>query len=124
MLYDGAIRFLKEAVAELANGNIPAKVQLLDKVEKIIDYLESCLDREHGGEIASNLEKLYDYMLVRLTEANLYNDRVKLEEVGRLLGTVREGWAAVCEGARKERESREPQQEEEGSTPKKIVVSV
>jgi len=39
-------------------------------------------------------------MLVRLTEANLHNDVAKLEEIAKLLGTVREGWAGIRDAAR------------------------
>jgi flagellar protein FliS len=124
MLYDGAIRFLKEASGEIAKKNIPAKIELLDKVEKIVEYLQSCLDREQGGEIAENLERLYDYMLVRLTEANLYNDVAKLEEIETLLSTVREGWASICEAPRKTQETKEAQPEKDSATTKNITVSV
>jgi flagellar protein FliS len=124
MLYDGAIRFLKEAIRELAEENIAAKVHLLDKVEKIVEYLQSCLDRENGGEIAENLQRLYDYMLVRLTEANFYNDAAKLEEIGKLLGTVREGWAGICDAAKKDQETDSSQPEKDSAATKNIMVSV
>ena len=124
MLYDGAIRFLKEAVREIAEENIAAKAQVLEKVEKIIEYLQSCLDREQGGEIAENLQRLYEYMLVRLTEANLYNDVAKLEEVGALLGTVREGWATICDTPKKSEETKELRPEKDFATAKNITVSV
>ena len=124
MLYDGAIRFLKEASRALEEENITTKVRLLDKVEKIIEYLQSCLDIQQGGQIAVNLQKLYDYMLMRLTEANLYNDSEKLEEVGSLLGTVREGWASICDAPKKNQETviSEPKKEIVGT--KSIVLSV
>ena len=121
MLYEGAIRFLKEAIGEIAEENITAKVRLLEKVEKIIEYLLSCLDMEKGREIASNLQGLYSYMLVRLTEANLYNDVEKLEEIVKLLDTVREGWASIC---RKGGDPEDSQQEEGAAIPKKVTVSV
>jgi len=124
MLYDGAIRFLKEAAKEIAGGHITAKIRLLEKVEKIIEYLQSCLDREKGGEIAGNLHRLYDYMLVRLTEANLYNDGAKLEEIEKLLGTVREGWASVCAAPKKGQQTKEPQPQEGSAAAKNITVSV
>jgi len=124
MLYDGAIRFLKEAVGEVAERNISAKVRLLEKVQKIIDYLQSCLDRDNGGEIAENLHKLYDYMLVRLTEANLYNDAARLEEIEKLLAAVREGWASICDAAKKGQESKVSHLERDSATPKNIAVSV
>lgn len=121
MLYEGAIKFLKEAVREIARENITAKVRLVDKVEKIIEYLLSCLDMEKGREIAGNLQGLYSYMLVRLTEANLYNDVAKLEEIAKLLDTLREGWASI---SRKRGDLKDAQQEEGAANPKKITVSI
>ena len=123
MLYDGVIRFLREAGEEIGRKSISSKVRLLEKVERIIEYLRSCLDRENGGEIAENLERLYEYMLVRLTEANLYNDTAKLAEIEKLIATVREGWVTVCDAARKGQEP-SPQKEDGQATPKKIVVSI
>lgn len=96
MLYDGAIRILRSAINELTGNNIPEKALLIEKVVKIIDYLQSCLDAEKGGTIAENLNKLYDYMQIALTRANFSNDTSKMEEVLSLLSTVREGWNDVC----------------------------
>jgi flagellar protein FliS len=125
MLYDGAIRFLKEAAKEIAEKNITAKLRLLEKVEKILDYLQACLDMEKGGEIAENLHRLYDYVLVRLTEANLYNDVAKIEEIANLLGTVREGWAGICKPTKNgEWTTGTPQKEGGPVGHKNITVSV
>jgi flagellar protein FliS len=124
MLYDGAIRFVKEAAREMAAGNITAKLQLLDKAVKIVDYLISCLDTEKGGEIAGNLQSLYSYMLVRLTEANLHNDVAKLEEVAKLLGTVREGWAGIRDAARENEVVKVSGPENDVATPNHITVRV
>jgi flagellar protein FliS len=97
LLYDGAIRFLRSAIQEItANNNIPEKAILIEKIVKILDYLQSCLDTDKGGNIAENLHKLYDYMLITLTQANLKNDTEKMKEVLNLLLTVREGWYEVC----------------------------
>jgi flagellar protein FliS len=98
MLYDGAIRFLKNAIREIDDNNdIVAKANLIEKTVKILEYLQSCLDGDKGGEIAVNLSKLYDYMSIRLTEANLKNDTAKMEEVLNLLKTIREGWNGICD---------------------------
>ncbi len=97
MLYEGAIRFIGSAIKEIEeNNNIPEKSRFLEKAVKIIDHLQSCLDQERGGIIAENLDKLYDYMSIRLTEANLRNDVPKMEEIINLLLTVRDGWKGIC----------------------------
>ncbi len=98
MLYDGAIRFLRSAIKEInQNNNVVAKANLIEKTVKILEYLQSCLDNEKGGEIAVNLYRLYDYMLLRLTEANLKNDTEKMKEVLNLMHTIRDGWNEICE---------------------------
>ncbi len=96
MLYDGAIRFIRSAITEFEeNDNIAEKSILIEKAVKIIDYLQSCLDQEKGGVIAENLDKLYDYMLITITQANLNNDMEKIKEVLNLLLTLREGWNEI-----------------------------
>jgi flagellar secretion chaperone FliS len=124
MLYDGAIRFLREAAREIGEKNIPAKIRLLQKVERIIDYLQSCLDNEKGGEIARNLDRLYDYMLVKLTEANLHNDLDRIEEIAELLGTIRQGWATICDGTKKEECVENQEETKARAGQKNITVSV
>lgn len=106
MLYDGAIRFLREAIREIEeNNNIPEKAVLLEKTVKIIDYLQSCLDKEKGGEISTNLDNLYQHMSIKLTKANLKNDTKLMEDVLNLLLTVREGWNGICDKNNKEAQS-------------------
>ena len=96
MLYDGAIESVGRARAALARRDVPARGLAITKAIRIIEEgLKASLD-ERGGEIASNLRGLYVYMNRRLLEANLGADDVALEEVGRLLGTLRDGWAGIA----------------------------
>ncbi|MDV7398396.1 flagellar export chaperone FliS, partial [Arthrospira platensis SPKY1] len=48
-----------------------------------------------GGDIAANLDRLYDYMQRRLVEANLRSDIALLDEVAELLRPVKEAWDAI-----------------------------
>jgi len=64
----------------------------------IIDGLKGSLDLEGGGEIATNLEALYDYMVHRLFHANINNDVQVLEEVRGLLRGIKEAWDSIPEG--------------------------
>lgn len=98
MLYDGILRFLRAAIVSLENGEIPEKANLIVKVVNIIDYLQSCLDKEQGGEIAENLDRLYEYMMIELTMANLKNDMEKMNAVMRLVQPIRDAWAEICNG--------------------------
>ncbi len=86
MLFDGANSALVRARLFLEQGDVVAKGEALSKAINIIDNgLKAGLDQEKGGEIATNLSELYDYMIRRLLQANLRNDAQAIEEVEGLL---------------------------------------
>lgn len=95
MLLDGAIAKLHAARIALEHGNIAHKGANISWCMSIIDGLRASLNLERGGNIASNLDSLYDYMTRILLEANLHNDMSKLTEVEGLLGEIRSGWKAI-----------------------------
>ncbi len=98
MLYDRAIQSLKSCSDSFKGGetDLKAKGLALCKAVDIISELQSVLDRKRGGEIAQNLDKLYTYMLEKLTIANYENNQASIEEVTRLLEELREGWKAAA----------------------------
>jgi len=96
MLYDGALVALLGAKTNIAAGNIAAKGSAISKAIAIIDNgLRASLDKEAGGEIAVNLDSLYDYMSRRLLHANLKSDVPAIVEVHRLLSDLREAWVSI-----------------------------
>lgn len=96
MLYDGALAALLGAKANIAAGNIAAKGSAISKAISIIDNgLRASLDKDAGGEIAANLDALYDYMSRRLLHANLKNDVGVIEEVHGLLADLRGAWVQI-----------------------------
>ena len=95
MLYEGAIKFLKQAIPELEAGNHEAKSKYLNKAEDIINELSTVLDMEAGGEIATNLRSLYMFMIRHLHEANKKQDTKKIEEVIKLLEELNQAWKAI-----------------------------
>ncbi|MFN3691173.1 MAG: flagellar export chaperone FliS, partial [Fimbriimonadales bacterium] len=70
MLYDGAIRFINEALAAMRQRDYETKNAQLQRAQKILAELISSLDFDKGGEIAENLFRLYTYMYNQLVEAN------------------------------------------------------
>jgi flagellar protein FliS len=98
MLYDGACVAIRSALMHMQNGDIPAKGTAISKAMSIIENgLRASLDVKAGGEIAANLDALYEYMGKRLLQANLENDAAKLDEVLRLLSDLRTSWNAIGE---------------------------
>ncbi|MBN1818882.1 MAG: flagellar export chaperone FliS [Sedimentisphaerales bacterium] len=96
LLYDGAIKFLHQAEAACRQNDMERKGRLISRAQDIIFELNTVLDLEAGGEIARNLRKLYNFMWRHLSQANASGDSAMLEEVIRLLETLKRGWQAVA----------------------------
>ena len=95
MLMEGGISRLAQAKGAMLHGQIASKGELLGKAIAIIGGLREGLDQQRGGELASNLDRLYEYMVSRLCEANLNNDPALVDEVAGLLRNVKSGWDAI-----------------------------
>jgi flagellar protein FliS len=99
MLFEGAEVALRLARQQMAAGDVPAKGRSISKAINIIDNgLRASLDKKAGGEIAANLEALYEYMVERLVQANLHNSSDMLQEVLSLLAELRGAWEAIAPG--------------------------
>jgi flagellar protein FliS len=95
MLYDAAITCMQEAQAHVHNKNISGRARAINKCISIISELQSCLDLKAGGEIASSLNRLYDYMKRRIFTANVEQSAQPLMEVEGLLGNLRSAWTEL-----------------------------
>jgi flagellar secretion chaperone FliS len=95
MLYDGAIRFLSLGKERMEARLIEEQNTYLTKAQLILSELISSLNAQKGGEIASNLKRIYIYMIERLVHANMYDDPAAIDEVIALLLDLRESWGEV-----------------------------
>ena len=96
LLYEGAIKNLNQALP-LIGPNPEQAAGRIARTLEIINYLRSALDHDKGGEIATNLERLYDYMRDVIAEANIQRDAGRLREVIGLLQTLLEGWRGISQ---------------------------
>jgi flagellar protein FliS len=100
LLYDGAIEAIRLAQAHMGTRRIAAKCEAIGKALRIVEEgLKASVDRKAGGQLADRLVALYDYVTMRLLQANLRNDRGALEEATRLLGDLRSAWAQIAPNA-------------------------
>ncbi|MEN8259176.1 MAG: flagellar export chaperone FliS [Pseudomonadota bacterium] len=95
MLMEGALEKIAFAKGNIERGEIAEKGLNTSFAISIIDGLRTSLDMDGGGEIAQNLEALYEYMVRSLVEANSHNDVAKLDEVANVLGSVKSAWDAI-----------------------------
>ena len=96
LLYDAAIQSIESARVGIESNNLKEKGRTIGKAISIVGELNSVLDFERGGEIATSLRRLYDYMLAELVDANVRNNSQKLEGPLRCLSTLREAWREVA----------------------------
>lgn len=100
LLYDGAIKAISLAKLHMNNGNIAEKGNAISKAISIIEEgLRLSLDRTTGGELAENLDALYEYMAFMLLEANIKNDSEHLDLVLKLLKELKESWESIANQA-------------------------
>lgn len=98
MLFEGAARALLIAKAAMADRRIAEKGAAISKAIGIIEEgLRISLDKSVGGELAENLDAIYEYMSRRLLDANLYNDSSILDEVYGLLIQLKTAWEEVSD---------------------------
>lgn len=100
MLYEGAIRFTRQAHTAMQQKKIAEKGKYISKATAILSELMATLDFKAGGQLAVDLENLYVFMIDKLIEANIKNDPECLEHVERWLKTLYEGWKDVVENPR------------------------
>ena len=97
MLMEGGLTKLSSAVLQMRRGDLAQKGENIGLAISIISGLQASLDPSHGGDIATTLDRLYDYMVRTLVTANLDNNVAAVEEVQGLLGEIKAGWDAISD---------------------------
>ena len=96
MLFDAALGALARARGAIQQGDIEAKSQAIRKALTIVgEGLRASLNVAQGGNLAQDLDRLYGYIELRLTQANLRNDEAAIEECAALLRPVQEAWQKI-----------------------------
>jgi flagellar secretion chaperone FliS len=99
MLFEGAQQALAKAKLHIQHNEIAAKGEMISKAIMIIDHgLKASLDINAGGDMASQLFSLYEYMTSRLLTANLQNDVEIINEVNGLLSELHGAWITIGQG--------------------------
>ncbi|MCG4453706.1 flagellar export chaperone FliS [Pseudomonas sp. MMS21-TM103] len=95
MLMEGGLTRIAQARGAMERQQTAMKGELIGKAIGIVGGLRAGLDLQQGGELATNLDSLYEYMVSRLFEANVKNEAAPLDEVAGLLRNVKSGWDAI-----------------------------
>ncbi len=97
MLMNGSLDKITTAKGCLLRSDRAGKAQNISWAVAIIDGLRDSLNIEAGGQIAENLDSLYEYMTHRLAEANINDDELILDEVHKLMFQIKNGWEGIAD---------------------------
>jgi flagellar protein FliS len=95
MMYDGVIHYLEACKKKAKEGDIAGRGLYISKAQRVIGELQESLNRQQGGDVARNLEKLYSYINASLTKANIDGDVTVIDQCIQILGNLRTAWAEV-----------------------------
>lgn len=96
MLMQGGLDRIAQAKGAMERQAYAEKGMLVGKAISIVGGLRDALDQNVGGDLAADLDRLYEYMTMRLFEASRHNDVEKLNEVGKLLGEIKQAWDQIA----------------------------
>lgn len=95
VLFDGLLDELARVRGHIENQRFERKGEGITRCIDILNGLSNALDFESGGEVVSNLARLYDYCVYRLYHASANLDIAAIDEVEQLLITLKGGWCGV-----------------------------
>jgi flagellar protein FliS len=101
LLYDGAIKHLERSrlfLTDQKTARSPEAGNALSRAIGILGELRASLDHAAGGKIAADLDRLYEFCLDQISQANLTRTPAGTETALRVLRTLKEGWDGIIPG--------------------------
>lgn len=92
MLLDGAVKFAKIGRQSIIDKDIKKSHENIIKTQNIFYELMATLDVAKGGDWANSLMSIYDFIVRRLTDANIKKDAAIMDEVIPLIEDIRDTW--------------------------------
>ena len=102
MLYEGCIRFMKQALLAIDKKDIAGRGMNIGRAFDIVNELNNTLNHEAGPEIAKNLEQLYMFVNDQLTKSNATGQKKPLEDAVKIMETLYSGWVEAIEKLKRE----------------------
>lgn len=101
LLYEGAIKNLEQSRQGLGDprtSRSPEVGNALSKALGIVGELRASLDHQAGGKIAADLDRLYDFSIDQISQANATRTPDGVNSALQVLRTLKEGWDVVIPG--------------------------
>lgn len=97
-LYDEAIKQLNAGMMYIDKNDVPNRNKALQKAQRIITHFRTTLNFSVG--ISENLDKLYDYFIFRISQANCKNEKEPIQEVLPMLDELRDAFVQADRATR------------------------
>jgi flagellar protein FliS len=101
LLYEGAIKNLEKSKLGLADAKTARSQEVgqsLSRAMGILGELRASLDHAAGGQVAKDLDRLYEFSLDQLSQANLTRNATGVQNTLQVLRTLKEGWDGIITG--------------------------
>ena len=95
MLYDAAIRFVKEIEVHIISGDISKKGMAVDNAFAVLNELQYSINYDHDTDLANNLNNLYNFITSEISKANISNNAEKIAPIVVVIEKLKSGWVAI-----------------------------
>ncbi|AQS54191.1 Flagellar protein FliS [Jeotgalibaca dankookensis] len=95
LLLEGSVKNLKLAKIYIEKKHYEQSNKALIKHQDIILELQRTLDFEAGGEVAQNLELMYDYLIEQAIRANVHKDVTIIDHSIEIVQGILESWIQI-----------------------------
>lgn len=97
MLMERVLRNIGLARQTMEREEVLAKGEHIGNAIDVINGLQASLNHKQDATLAANFDELYGYMVRRLLQANLQNDKAILDEVEGLMRELKGAWDAIAD---------------------------
>lgn len=95
MLFDGFSDELEKVTGHIKQKRHDKKAESIEKLMRILGGLEASLDLEKGGEVAQNMQNLYQHCGQALLQASIKNDLSYIDSTRVVMNNLQEGWQGL-----------------------------
>lgn len=92
ILLEGGQRYLGQAMKAMTQRDYRMQARSLSRVGEFLVEMQNRLNLAEGGEVAHNLEKIYQWWSREVMEASGTRDQARLEFISRQMGELRGTW--------------------------------
>jgi flagellar protein FliS len=96
MLFNAAVAKTQRSTFDIEAGDFHEARQALMNAQEIVLELRFTLNHEAGGEIARNLDRLYQFTYSKLLHASIHRDASAAADALKVLVDLRDGWEQAC----------------------------